>query len=83
MKFRTKAGLGMMKFPTHNDRLALAENAIHKALAHIQDQFLTDGGYADAYFESGELREFKEMRQLLAEYIEAEQEWCEFEESNQ
>lgn len=73
-----------MKFLTHQDRLALAENAIHKALAHIQDQFSTDGGFADVYFDGGELAEFKQMRDTLLEYIEAERNWCEsFEDSEQ
>ena len=61
-----------MGFSTHKERLALAENAIHKALAHIQDEFLTDGGFADLYFDGGELPEFKQMRDTLVEYIEAE-----------
>ena len=73
-----------MKFPTHQDRLALAENGIHKALAHIQDEFLTDGGFADVYFDGGELPEFKQMRDTLVEYIEAEQNLLEsFEDTEQ
>ena len=52
----------------------LADTVWHHALAHIQDQFETDGGFADIYFNGGDCAREKFIKQIFEDYAEAEKE---------
>lgn len=53
----------------------LAEEAWHIALAHIQDHYETDGGFADIYFDDGAIKSGREkvVKTIFENYAEAEQ----------